>query len=114
MPTNRIQKVNSLLEQEISKIIARDFNFPGAMVTLTYIHASANLIGAKAYISVFPEGKTDKVLEILNKAVSEIQKKINKMLNMRPIPKIIFVKDEKIAEAARVESLLSKLKKEEN
>ena len=30
---------------------------------------------------------------------------------MRPIPKIIFVKDEKIREAARIEELLEKIKK---
>ena len=103
--------MNSLLEQEISKIISRDFDFPETLITLTYVSATPNLIEAKAYVSVLPEEKTDKVLGILNKGVYSIQQKINKMLNMRPIPKIIFVKDEKIAEAARVEELLSKLKK---
>ena len=39
-------------------------------------------------------------------------KEINKKLNMRPIPKIIFVKDEKVKEAARVEELLNKIKKQ--
>lgn len=111
MPTNRIEKVNSLLEKEISKIIARDFNFSGAIVTLTHVDSTANLIEARAYISAIPEEKTDKVLENLNKGVYDIQQKINKMLNMRPIPKIIFVKDKEIAEAARVEALLNKIKK---
>ena len=110
MSNNRIDKVNSLLEHEISKIISRDFNFPEALVTLTYISATANLIEAKAYISVLPEEKTDKVLVVLNKGVYTIQQKINKMLNMRPIPKIIFVRDEKIADAARIEKLLEKIK----
>ena len=109
---NRIEKVNSLLEQEISKIILRDFDFSGAMLTLTHVDASANLIQAKAYISVLPEEKTDKIIKVLNKGVYEVQKKINKKLNMRPIPKIIFVKDEKIAEAAKIEELLELLKKE--
>ena len=109
--SNRIDKVNSLLEREISKIISRDFDFSGAIITLTYVSATANLIEAKAYISVLPEEKTDKVLKVLNKGVYTIQQKINKMLNMRPIPKIIFVKDEKIKEAARIEELLSQLKK---
>jgi len=109
----RIEKVNSLLEREISNIIARDFSFSGAMVTVTHVDASGNLIEAKAYISVLPEDKTDKVLQVLNKGVYAVQQKINKVLNMRPIPKIIFVKDRQIAEAAKIEALLGSLKKEE-
>ena len=61
--SNRLDKVNSLLEHEISKIIARAFSFHGALVTLTRVDASANLIEAKAYISVLPEEKTDQVCE---------------------------------------------------
>ena len=111
--TERIAKVNSLLEHEISKILLRDFNFQEALVTLTHVDASANLIEAKAYVSVMPETKTDQVLKALNKEVYSIQQKINKRLNMRPIPKIIFVKDEVIAKAAKIEELLAQLKKDE-
>ena len=109
--SNRIEKVNSLLEKEISKILLRDFNFQGSMVTLTHVDTTANLIEARAYISVFPEQSTDKVVKTLNSNVVDVQKKINKKLNMRPIPKIIFVGDEKIKEAAKVEKLLAKIKK---
>jgi len=108
--SNRLEKVNSLLEKEISKIILRDFNFQEALVTITHIDATANLIEARAFVSVLPEEKTDKIISILNKGVYSIQQKINKLLNMRPIPKIIFVKDEKIREAARIEELLEKIK----
>ncbi len=110
---NRIEKVNSLLEHEISKIILRDFDFQGAIVTLTYVDATANLIEARAYISVLPEEKTEQVIKSLNGGIYDVQQKINKKLNMRPIPKIIFIKDEKIKEAARVEELLGSLKKQE-
>ena len=123
MSYNRIQKVNSLLEQEISKIILRDFYFPEVLVTLTHIDSSANLIEAKVYISVFftrqslgeggPDEKIDKIVETLNKGAYNVQQKINKLLKMRPIPKIKFVKDQKISQAAKVEELLETLKKEE-
>ena len=108
--SNRIQKVNSLLAEEISKIIARDFDFTGSMVTLTHVEATANLIEAKAYVSVLPEDKTDQVLKSLNREVYGIQQKINKLLKMRPVPRIKFVKDRVIAEAARIEELLGKIK----
>src|SRR3990167_1645876 len=109
--SNRIQKVNSLLEQEISKIILRDFYFPEALVTLTHVDSSANLIEAKVYISVFPDEKIDKIVEILNKGAYSVQQKINKLLKMRPIPKIKFVKDKELIKAGKIEELLETLKK---
>ena len=108
--TNRIEKVNSLLEKEISNIILRDFDFSGMIITLTHVQATANLQEARAYISVMPEEKLDKVVSVLNKGVYDVQQKINKKLFMRPIPKIMFVADRVIKEAARVEELLTKIK----
>jgi len=112
--TNRINRVNSLLEKEIGQIISREISFPdNLMVTLTRVDATANLIQARVYISTLPETKLEVALKILNKSVSLIQHKINKKLNMRPIPKIMFVKDEAISKAGRIEELLGKLKEEQ-
>jgi len=111
--SNRIEKVNSLLEKEIGKILLRDFNFPGSLVTLTHVDATANLIEARAYISVMPEESADKIITTLSKGVYDVQQKINRLLNMRPIPKIIFLKDMQIASASNIEGILAKLKKEE-
>ena len=121
--SNRIEKVNSLLEHELSAIMARDFNFPNTLVTLTHVDATPNLIEAKAYVSILPsaaalssgvtmDDKADQIIRALNNNVYDVQQKINKKLNMRPIPKIKFVKDGHIAEAARIEELLEILKKD--
>ena len=112
---NRIEKVNSLLEQEISKIILRDFYFPGVLVTLTHVDSSANLIEAKVYVSVFPDEKIDKIIETLSKGAYSVQQKINKLLKMRPVPKIKFVRDKElikhVAELARLELTEEEIKK---
>ncbi|MEK7061725.1 MAG: 30S ribosome-binding factor RbfA [Patescibacteria group bacterium] len=112
--SNRIEKVNSLLEQEISKIILRDFYFPEVLVTLTRVDSFANLIGAKVYISVFPDKDIDKIVDILNKGAYSIQQKINKILKMRPVPKIEFVKDKELIKANKVQELLNSIKQEES
>ena len=105
----RGKKVNSLLEHEVGKIIRRDFTFsPEILVTLTRVETSGNMIDAKAYISVFPESKSDGILNALNKSVYDIQYEINRTLRMRPIPKIRFVKEKESASAARIEELLAK------
>ena len=99
--------------QEISKIIARNFAFQGALITLTHVDTTPNLIEARVYVSVLPEDKLEPAVKSLNKDVYAIQQQLNKILNMRPVPRIRFVQDPVIAEAARVEELLSQLKKEE-
>ena len=115
MSGNRIDKVNSLLEHEVGRIIQREIIFPnGVLVTLTRVEATANLIEAKVFISVLPEQKLGEVLEILKKEVFGIQKKINKKLNMRPIPKIMFVQDKTESEADKIEKILKELKKDQN
>ena len=109
--SNRIEKVNSLLEHEISKIILKDFAFsPEILVTLTRVDSSANLIEAKVYISDFPEEKSAGILNALQKSVYDVQYKINRTLKMRPIPKIKFVKETEISNAAKIEELLVKAK----
>jgi ribosome-binding factor A len=108
---NRIEKVNSLLQHEISKIIFKDFAFsPEILVTLTRVDTTANLIESKVYISVFPEEKADGIIRALNKSIYDVQYKINRTLKMRPIPKIRFIKETEISKAAKIEELLVKAK----
>ena len=108
---NRVEKVNSLLQHELSKIIFRDFAFsPEILVTLTRVDTTANLIEANVYISVFPEEKSEGIIRALNKSIYDLQYKINRVLRMRPIPKIKFVKETVISKAARIEELLFKAK----
>lgn len=113
MLNSRTKRVNSLLEQEIGKIILRDFYFPKTMITLTHVDVSGNLIEAKVYISAYPDDKLDEIMAVLNKNIVRIQHEINRKLRMRPVPKIIFVKDKDIAKAGRVEELLAKIQREE-
>jgi ribosome-binding factor A len=112
--SNRLEKVNSLLEHEIGKILLRDFAFsPEILVTLTRVDCSSNLIEAKVYISVFPEEKSAGILNALQKSVYDVQHQINRTLRQRPIPKIKFVKETAIAKAGKIEELLTQLKKDE-
>lgn len=113
MSKERVEKVNSLLEHEVSKIIQREINFPdNVLVTLTHVDCSTNLIEAKVYISVYPETEFNKIMRILKSCVYDVQWKINRTLRTRPVPKIIFVKDENASKAGKIEELLAELKNE--
>lgn len=109
--SNRIQRVNSLIKDELGKILLREVDFPkDVLVTITRCETTVNLNGAKIYISVIPENQIDKVSEILDRRIYDIQQALNRRLKMRPIPKIEFEKEEKTKKAARIEELLGELK----
>ena len=113
--SNRIEKINSLLQHEIGKLILKDFAFsPEILVTLTRVDTTANLIEAKAYVSVFPEEKSTGIVNALQKSVYDVQYKINRILRQRPIPKIKFVKETAISKAAKIEELLVRASKDTN
>ncbi len=134
--SNRIQRVNSLIKNELSQILLKEVDFPkNVLVTITQVEVSNNLSQAKVHISVMlarplrlakqggrvrrslgeggPEEQVDRVFKILNRQIYDLQQKLNKRLEMRPIPRIKFVKEEKTSEAARVEELLEEIKEEE-
>lgn len=108
----RIQRLNSLIKREISQILLREFDFSlDLLVTVTRVEVSSDLIDCGIWVSVFPEGKKEKVLEFLNNKIYFIQQKLNHRLRMRPIPKIRFSEETMTAEAGQVEEVLERLKK---
>jgi len=109
--SNRIERVNSLIQEEIGKIILKDVELPlGTLTTITEVRTSVDLANARIYVSVIPEEKSKRIVEILNKIVYGIQKTLNKKLNMRPIPKIRFVEEKHSGQVARIEELLEEVK----
>jgi ribosome-binding factor A len=110
---NRVPGVNQLIKRELSGIILKEIEFPqDTLVTLTRVETSSNLIESKIYVSVIPESRQDAVMKLLRGQVYFLQQLLNDRLRMRPIPKIIFVKEEETVRAGKVEELLEELKRE--
>ncbi len=110
--TERIKKVNRLIQRELFQIIKKEVDFPSEIyLTLTKAEASADLKHVRVYISVMPEQEALKALKILEREVYHLQKKMNKRLNMKFVPKIYFVLEKETAKAGRIEEILEKLKK---
>ncbi|OIP78076.1 MAG: ribosome-binding factor A [Candidatus Portnoybacteria bacterium CG_4_8_14_3_um_filter_44_10] len=103
----RIEKVNSLLTEEVAKILLKELEFPrGVLVSVTHAEATPDMREAKIFISVLPFEKHPRILEILGKNIYWIQQILNKRLVMRPMPKIIFKIDSSIEEMDNLNRLL--------
>ena len=100
--SKRIERANSVIQEELGKIIQREVEFPtGCLVTITRVECSVDLSDARVYVSVLPNESLKRVIEILSKLIYVLQKMLNRKLRMRPIPKIRFVAEKQTIEAAR-------------
>ena len=109
--TQRIPKINSLLETELAELINRELELPeGCLITLTQVETSADLRHAKVWISILPENKTLTIFKQLNKKKKELQTLLHKKLYMKPLPQLEFKIDKTEVNASRLENLIDNLK----
>ena len=113
MAVDRVDKINSLIQKELGALILKEIDiYPGNLLTITRVECSNNLFEGKVYISVIPEENFEDILALLNRHVYFLQQRLNKILRMRPVPRIQFLKEKKTIEAGRIEELLTKIKKD--
>ena len=103
----RIQRVNEIIKQEISKIILKQIDFDDILVTVTNTDTSPDLKNCKIRISVIPTDKNDLALKTIEKNIYHLQQELNKRLHLKFTPKIRFEIDQIEAKAQRIEEILS-------
>lgn len=111
MTYSRIERINELIKESLAKIIQEEADTPpGVFLTVVKVDTSRDLRYARVFVSVFPEKKFQKTIEILGKKIYSIQGALNKKLHMKPLPRIEFVADKTEAEADKIEKLLKEIK----
>jgi len=108
-----MQKVNSLIREEIGTIFSRELDLkPGVFVTVLKVDTSSDLRYTNVFVSVFPEQEGSYAMTALENERSHIQKILNKKLHMKILPKISFKLDSTEAEADEIEKLLRQIENE--
>lgn len=102
----RAERVSNLIREELSLMIARELEFPGALVTITEVTIDKKLELARVNVSVIPKEKEKEALKILVKECGLLQHLLLKKINIKPMPRIEFQLDKGLENAAKVEKLL--------
>lgn len=111
MPSQRLQKVNELVKQELNNILIKEIDFfKDVLVTINFVDSAPDLKNAKVGISVLPADKSKSVIKFLKNKKTIIQKILNKKLVMHYVPRIHFIIDEIPEKANEMEKLLDSLK----
>ncbi|OGI25134.1 MAG: ribosome-binding factor A [Candidatus Moranbacteria bacterium RBG_13_45_13] len=107
---SRIDRINELIKETLAKIIAEEVDFPpDIFVTVTRVDTSRDLRYARVFVSVFPEKKFSRVMEILKREAYSIQGMLNRKLHMKPLPRIEFMTDKTEVEADKIEKILKEI-----
>lgn len=111
-PGDRIQKLNSLMQQELGAIIVPYLENERGLVTVTKVDVSRDLKWAKVWISIL-DGNDDHILQTLHKNIYEIQGQINRLLPMKVLPRLQFFLDTSSRYAARINEVIEEIHEQE-
>ena len=109
---SRIKRVESLLKEEIAKIIQQDFKYNLGLISIIDIKISKDLANGTVHYSHF--GSTSekrKSIEKLNKAAYFIQEKLNKSIRLKRIPSLNFKLDDALEKGSNIINELKQLEK---
>ena len=109
--SERSIKLNSLIKQQLSQIIAREIEFPtDSLVTITRVSTTPDIKIAKVYISVIPDKFRGSVLEILRKNQKQLHSLLKKQIKTKFTPNLKFLIDEQEIYASEIDKLLDEIK----
>ena len=111
MESERQKKISTVLQKDLITIIQRTLKSSATVNTITSVtkvSISADLMHAKAYISVFPFAKSDSVLELILSNKSKIKNSLGTLLrnHIRRIPEILFFIDDSLEHIEKIDIAL--------
>jgi ribosome-binding factor A len=116
MASHRIERVNSLMRQEISEILQRDVKDPrlGSSVIVTVVQTAQDMRHARVFVSrlVNSEDEKRETLEALASAAGFLRRELAEKLRLRHIPDLSFEWDDSIEHGAHLLDLLDKVSEE--
>lgn len=108
-PSRRIERVNSIIREELAELIRRDLKDPrvSGIVSITRVQTTADLSRAKVYVSVLgAEGEAEKTLAALKHASSFFYRELRDRLKLKRTPDLTFLADDSLAHGDRVLRLM--------
>ena len=114
MPTQRQERVQRLLREEISQLLLRRLKDPRLhLVSLTDVEVSPDLRSARVFVSVLGDAAyKEQALKALRGAAGFVREALRKTLRLRHIPELQFFLDEALERGARVWDLLEQVARE--
>lgn len=114
MNERRIKRLQEQLKARIAEILMREIRDPKVgIVTITRIELDREFTSCKAYWSVLGDGRQRAHTErALRRASGFVQREMGSTLHTRTVPHLVFIYDDEMAEAFRIQEQLAELRRE--
>jgi ribosome-binding factor A len=109
----RADRVAAAIREEVATFLAEDAKDPRItrLVTVTGAQVTRDLRHAKVFVSVMgSDADRASTFEGLASVATHLRARVGRALHLRLAPEIMFVADESIVRAARIETLLAQIK----
>ena len=109
MDSNRQQKVNRLIQKELSEIFLLETKkMQGVFISVTNVRVSPDLGLAHAYLSIFPSEKSEEMVENINTNVKSVRYELGKRVGrqLRVVPELNFHVDDSLDYIEHIDQLL--------
>ncbi len=112
MENTRQERVAKQIQRDVAEIFQRDLAdaLRGTLVTVTAVRVSPDLGYAKIYVSIFPFGKAQAILEIIESQNRAIRGALGRRMrnDVKSIPELQFFIDDSLEYIENIDSLLKK------
>ena len=111
----RIEKIQELMKQEISKIILQELKDPRiGFITVTQVEVSRDLSLAKVYISIMgSEEQIEGSWKGLQSSLGFIRREVGHRIRLRITPELRFVLDKSLDYSDHIQKLLLQIERDE-
>lgn len=109
MESTRQAKIARLIQKELSEIFRQQTaKMPGTLVSVSAVRVSPDLSIARAYLSVFPSGKAQEVIEGVNRQAKTIRYELAQKVRyqLRKTPELSFYLDDSLDYIEKIDTLL--------
>ncbi|MBD5193531.1 MAG: 30S ribosome-binding factor RbfA [Bacteroides sp.] len=116
MESTRQAKIARLLQKELSEIFRlQTAKTQGILVSVSAVRVSPDLSIARVYLSIFPSGKSQEVLENINRQNKTIRYELAQKVRfqLRKTPELSFYIDDSLDYIENIDNLLKDDKKED-
>ena len=113
--SRRIDRVNELLRQEISRLLALQIKDPrlGGVISITRVSTSDDLRGAQVFLSVMGDQTTKQsALDGIRSASTFLRRELRQRLTLRYTPFLTFALDEVYEEAEHILGIMDRIREE--
>lgn len=110
MESTRQAKIARLLQKELSEIFrVQTAKTHGTLVSVSSVRVSPDLSIARAYLSVFPSGKAQEMIESINRNTRTIRYELAQRVRyqLRKTPELAFYLDDSLDYIQNIDNLLA-------